>query len=98
MLNIIAIGGGGFTHGTHPSLEDFCLAQTGIDQPAVGYIGTASQDDPAKVERFQDRFAGVARRHVHLAMDLSARALTAELKTLDPVSYTHLTLPTILLV
>ena len=55
-MKIIAIGGGGFTHGSEPNLDDFCLSETKCDRPRMAFIGTASDDDPLKIERFRTRF------------------------------------------
>ena len=84
-LNIIAIGGGGFTHNSHPSLDEICLQQTGKHQPKVGFIGAASQDDPIKIERFHTRFLGIAAACIHLPMDTEAQILPAHLEGLDLV-------------
>ncbi len=54
---VIAIGGGGFTHGTDSLLDRFVLDQSRTSHPRIGYIGTASQDSPEKIERFYRRFA-----------------------------------------
>jgi peptidase E len=84
-VRIIATGGGGFTHESYPQLDDFCLAQVGKPAPKVGFIGTASRDDPTKVARFHARFADVTGMHVHLAMDLTARDLAERMQGLDLV-------------
>lgn len=51
-MKIIAIGGGGFTTATNPDLDEFVLSH--VDRPSkrVGYVGTASDDDPLRLERF----------------------------------------------
>lgn len=48
---LIAIGGGGATHGTHPELDDLCL-RIFPEPPRIGYVGTASHNDPKKYRRF----------------------------------------------
>ncbi len=54
---VIAIGGGGFTHGSDPELEDFVLAQCPRPHPRVGYIGAANHDRADRIDRFHQRFA-----------------------------------------
>lgn len=56
---LIAIGGGGATHGTDPALDRFCLKHTRL-RPRVGYVGTASNDDPDKYQRFCEAFGPYA--------------------------------------
>ena len=51
-ITITAIGGGGFTHETHSMLDDFCLRQAGKTKPRLGFIGTASNDDPLRSRVF----------------------------------------------
>ncbi len=84
-LSIVAIGGGGFTHGTYPSLDAFCITRSGKDDPAVGFIGTASRDDPVKIDRFHACFSTHVTRHEYLPMDLDAEALARRLAGLDMV-------------
>lgn len=84
-INITAIGGGGFTHETFPTLDDFCLKQAGPGPIHLGFIGAASQDDPAKIARFHARFSGMTASHTHLPMTLEASALNDRLNHLDMV-------------
>lgn len=84
-INITAIGGGGFTHETYPALDDFCVTQAGKARPRMGYIGTASNDDPQKIDRFHARFDKVAASHVHLPLTLGAQALADHLSGLDMI-------------
>lgn len=84
-INITAIGGGGFTHETHPMLDDFCLRQAGQTKLRLGFIGTASNDDPLKVARFNARFDGETASHVHLPMTLDAQSLADKLNALDMI-------------
>ena len=61
-VQIFAVGGGGFTHpeDNYPHdavLEDQLLALAGpIAEVRIGYIGHASNDNPAKIEMFYKRF------------------------------------------
>jgi dipeptidase E len=84
-LRIIAAGGGGFTHGSHPALEDFCLKHLGKSRPRIGYIGSANNDDPIRITRFHARFAAATPVHLHLSMTLDAQELSNHLDMLDMV-------------
>ncbi len=51
---IIAMGGGGFTmEPDDPRMDDFVIAQAGIDRPRVLFVPTASGDSPSYVEAFE---------------------------------------------
>ncbi|MYH60164.1 MAG: peptidase E [Boseongicola sp. SB0675_bin_26] len=52
---LIAIGGGGATHASHPELDRLCIEYT-ASRRRVGYIGTASGDDVERHRRFCDGF------------------------------------------
>ena len=82
-LRLIAIGGGGFTHGTDPDLDAFVVRQSGRARPRVGYIGTASHDDPVRIARFSERFAGLAEQLTHLPDGSSRKAASDWLNGLD---------------
>jgi dipeptidase E len=84
-INITAIGGGGFTHETHPELDDFCLKQARKDQPRLGFIGTASNDDPLRIDLFHARFDSQTASHIHLPMALDAQSLAHQLNRLDMI-------------
>ena len=56
---LVAIGGGGATHGTHRALDRLCLARAPA-RPRIGYVGWASGDDPQKAARFGAALAGQA--------------------------------------
>jgi len=53
MTRIIAVGGGGFTSATSPGLDDFLLSQIDSSFKRIGYVGTASDDDPVRLNHFQ---------------------------------------------
>ena len=76
-------GGGGFTHGTHPELEDLLLGLHRGGKPAIGYIGAANNDDPDRIERFHDRFRGHARNLSHLPSSANGADASKWLSTLD---------------
>jgi len=68
---IIAIGGGGFTHETDPTLDDFILDQSPVKHPRVGFIGAASHDNMNSIDLFYKRFLGSARSTSHLLQSAS---------------------------
>lgn len=80
---LIAIGGGGFTHALDPALEDFIVATAGCARPRIGFIGTASEDDPLKIRRFYERFANLSDHLTHLAAGSDASATAAWAQALD---------------
>ncbi len=68
---ILTIGGGGFTHGTDPDLDEFCLGFL-PPGPDIGYVGWANNDDNDRIKRFYGRFDGSARSLSHLPIGASA--------------------------
>tara|TARA_Y100000590_G_scaffold317183_1_gene358743 strand:- start:97 stop:792 length:696 start_codon:yes stop_codon:yes gene_type:complete len=53
---IISIGGGGFTHKTDESLDQFVLNQSSIKNLKIGFLPTASKDNQKKIDLFYKRF------------------------------------------
>ena len=49
---IISIGGGGFTHESDKSLDQFILKQLNIKNLKIGFLPTASKDDNQKTNLF----------------------------------------------
>ena len=49
---IISIGGGGFTHETDESLDQFVLKQSNTKNLKIGFLPTASKDDQTKIDLF----------------------------------------------
>ncbi len=84
---LVAIGGGGFTHGTDPELEDFLLALCPAGRPRIGYVGAANRDDPIRTRLFYERFGETAGYLSHLPRDTSAAAASAWVATLDLVYF-----------
>jgi peptidase E len=82
---LIAIGGGGFTHEADPCMEDYLLAQLPMVRPRIGFVGTASRDDPVKIARFHARFASICASHTHLPMQAGAAEAQAWVDGLDIV-------------
>ena len=84
-VRVIAIGGGGFTHGADPAIEDFILAQFAGLRPRIGFIGIASRDDPVKIARFHQRFASTCALGAPLPMAAGAAEAQVWVETLDIV-------------
>ena len=53
---IVSIGGGGFTHETDESLDQFVLNQLNIKNFKIGFLPTASKDNQKKIDLFYKRF------------------------------------------
>lgn len=53
---IIAIGGGGFTHESDDTLDQFFLDQCSKKKIKLGFLATASRDDKKKINLFYKKF------------------------------------------
>lgn len=53
---IVAIGGGGFTHESDNTLDQFFLDQCSKKKIKLGFLATASKDDKKKINLFYKRF------------------------------------------
>ena len=53
---IIAIGGGGFTHESDDTLDQFFLDQCSKKKIKLGFLATASKDDKKKINLFYKKF------------------------------------------
>jgi len=53
---IIAIGGGGFTHQSDLSLDQFVIDKLKKTNNKIGFLATASKDDEKKINLFYKRF------------------------------------------
>ena len=53
---IIAIGGGGFTHQSDLSLDQFVIDKLKRTNNKIGFLATASKDDEKKINLFYKRF------------------------------------------
>lgn len=82
MPTLIAIGGGGATHGTHPELDRLCLDHA-VRRPRVGYVGTAGGDDSGKLDRFRSAFAPFASAILPLSSAADPAAAEQWAKNLD---------------
>ena len=62
---LLAIGGGGVTHGTDHALDDLLLELCRKPAPRIGYVGLANLDDPQRLARIRTRFTSAG----HLPID-----------------------------
>jgi peptidase E len=53
---IVAIGGGGFTHESDDTLDQFFLDQCSTKKIKLGFLATASKDDKEKINLFYKKF------------------------------------------
>ena len=53
---IVAIGGGGFTHESDDTLDQFFLDQCNKKKIKLGFLATASKDDKEKINLFYKKF------------------------------------------
>ncbi|NUM45848.1 MAG: peptidase E [Anaerolineales bacterium] len=63
---IIALGGGGFSMEENPALDLYILAQTGVPNPKVCFVPTASGDAPTYIANFYAAFVKHPCRPSHL--------------------------------
>jgi dipeptidase E len=83
---IVAMGGGGFSDGSGPLLDDYVLGLAGGDRPAVCFLPTASGDSDAYVARFHRAFRPERARATHLPLFArDGRDLRAHLLAQDVV-------------
>ena len=68
---IIAIGGGGFTHHTDESLDQFVLDQSKKTNNKIGFLATASKDDDEKISSFYKRFGNIESELSHFNLTLN---------------------------
>lgn len=67
-MQIIAFGGGGFSEGSEPELDEYVLEQSRAATPRIGFIGTASGDSERYLVKFYARFARLDCRPSHLPL------------------------------
>lgn len=80
---VIAIGGGGFSTGTDEGLDALVLARLAGTGRRVGFVGTASGDDPERLARFRLRIAPRVASATTLPLAADARAAAAWVAGLD---------------
>ena len=67
-MQIIAIGGGGFSSGSEPGLDTYVLEQSRSTTPRIGFIATAAGDSESYLVKFYARFAKLDCRPSHLPL------------------------------
>ncbi len=67
-MQIIAIGGGGFSEGSEPGLDRYVLEHSRRASPRIGFVGTASGDSERYLLKFYARFAKLDCRPGHLPL------------------------------
>jgi len=67
-LQIIAIGGGGFSNGSEPGLDTYLLEQSRSTTPRIGFMGAATGDSENYLVKFYARFAKLDCRPSHLSL------------------------------
>lgn len=83
---IVAMGGGGFSDGSGPALDDYVLGLAGGDPPAVCFVPTASGDADTYIARFHRAFPPERARATHLPLFArDGRDLRAHLLAQDVV-------------
>jgi dipeptidase E len=82
-MKLIALGGGGFTSDTDPYLDDFVLDLTRGNETRLGFITTASRNDPQRIERFERLMAPKVRSAQHLSAFADQHDLSNWLMTID---------------
>jgi len=65
-LQIIALGGGGFSTGSEPGLDVYLLEQSRATRPRIGFIATASGDAESYLLKFYARFSRLECDPTHL--------------------------------
>ena len=73
---IIAIGGGGFTHQSDKSLDQFILDQSKESNNKIGFLATASMDDKEKINLFYKRFEKTDSELSHFNLTSSVNGFT----------------------
>jgi dipeptidase E len=67
-MQIIAMGGGGFSTGSEPGLDHYVLEQARSTTPRIGFIGTATGDSESYLVKFYARFSQLDCQPSHLPL------------------------------
>lgn len=65
-MQIVTLGGGGFSTGSEPGLDAYLIAQARVAHPRIGFIATASGDSEEYLEKFYARFSQLDCQPSHL--------------------------------
>ena len=82
---IIAIGGGGFTHNQDNDLDQFFLDKISKKSCSIGFLPTASNDNSKKTELFYKRFENTNLKVSHFNLVSSVKGFEDWLSSLDAV-------------
>ncbi len=82
---IIAVGGGGFTHNEDGDLDQFFLDQIGKKNCSIGFLPTASSDDVKKTELFYKRFKNTNFKVSHFNLVSSVKGFENWISNLDAI-------------
>ena len=82
-MKLIAIGGGGFTSETDPLLDDFVLSRAKGPETRFGFITTASDHDPVRIERFMRLIKPRVKSARHLSPLAGSDTLATWLEDID---------------
>jgi peptidase E len=66
---LVALGGGGATHGLDAPIDDFVLQHLGADSPRVGFLDWARPDRAERLQHLRERLAGRCAGVDTLALD-----------------------------
>ena len=82
---IIAIGGGGFTHNQDNDLDQFFLDKISKKSCSIGFLPTASNDNSKKTELFYKRFENTNLKVSHFNLVSTVKGFEDWLSSLDAV-------------
>ena len=82
---IIAIGGGGFTHNEDRDLDQFFVDKISKENSSIGFLPTASNDDTNKTELFYKRFENTNFKVSHFNLVSSVKGFERWLSGLNAI-------------
>ena len=82
---IIAIGGGGFTHNEDRDLDQFFIDKINKENSSIGFLPTASNDDTKKTELFYKRFENTNFKVSHFNLVSSVKGFERWLSGLNAI-------------
>ena len=82
---IIAVGGGGFTHIEDSDLDQFFLDQINKKKCSIGFLPTASHDDSKKTELFYKRFKNTNFKVSHFNLVSKVKGFENWISNLDAI-------------
>ena len=82
---IIAIGGGGFTHNEDRDLDQFFIDKISKENSSIGFLPTASNDDTKKTELFYKRFENTNFKVSHFNLVSSVKGFERWLSGLNAI-------------